>query len=167
MQWCSNLTLISENITNRTSNAGDQTIKIEDYRPTNASSGHKNEIVTYKRNTVVGVGLAKVAGNVRNEYTKEYQKTKESYIEIEGMREDDHSISWLWYTVGGSAGPLKETTLNVSIRIPKDNNISQLTASFEAKPKCFERSLIGNIGHYLMGETPKSLTGGFLVNFKD
>ena len=53
---------------------------------------------------------------------KEFEKTKESYIEIERMRENDRSpISWLWYTFGGSTRP---TTLNVSIRIPEDNNIS-------------------------------------------
>ena len=102
-----------------------------------------------------------MAGNVRDEYTREYEKTKESYIEIEGMREDDHSISWLWYTVGGSAGPLKTTTLNVSIRIPKDNNISQLTASIDAKLKCYQRSVIGSIGHFLIGETPTQLLGRF------
>ena len=167
MQWCSNLTLISEHINNRTSNAGNQTIEIEDYGPTNANFDPNIETTNNKRSTVVDVGVAKVAGNVHNEYTKKSQKSKESYIEIDGMRQDDHSISWLWYTVGDSTGPLKATTLNASLKIPKDDHISQLTVSFKAELKFFERSLIGNIRHFLMGGAKKSLTAIFSVNLED
>ena len=113
------------------------------------------------------VGVAKEAGNVHNEYTKKYQKSKESYIEIESIREDDHSISWLWYTVGDLAGPLKTTISNASLKIPKDNHISQLTASFKARLKFFEKNLIGDIKHFLMGGAKNLVTGRFPLNFED
>ena len=112
-------------------------------------------------------GVPQLGGNLnlRQEYVKEFKKVKESYIEIEGRPEKDGWISWLWYTVGGSAaGPLKTTTLNVSIRIPKDKrDISQLTASVQAKPKCYKKGIIGYMGHILIGETAKSLTDEFCV----
>ena len=131
---------------------------------------HKKQIIRYKETlfgNIENPPVAPLVAVLRKEIGKEYEEIKESFIEIDGLRENDHSIRWMCYTVGSSAGPLKTITLMVSITIPKDNNISQLTASFEARPKCFERNILGNIGRFFLGETAKSLIGNFTINFKD
>lgn len=151
-------------MTNRTSNAGEKAIRIEDYHPTNETLDHKEKLIK-KTNTII-VNPAGVS-SVRKETRKEYDTTKESYIGIDGLREDDHSIRWTCYTVGDSAGPLKTIMASTSIAIPKDNDISQLTASFEARLKYFERNILGNIRRFFMGETAKLLIGNFTVHLKD
>jgi hypothetical protein len=155
-----------------TSNAGEQAIRIEDYHPTNETLEHKEKIVK-KTDTGTIIGnrplaplVAGVSG-VRKEIAKEYDTTKESYIGIDGLREDDHSITWMCYIVGDSAGPLKTIMVSTGITIPKDNDISQLTASFEARLKCFERNILGNIRRFFKGGTAKLLIGNFTVHLKD
>jgi hypothetical protein len=114
--------------------------------------------------------LLPVSGGGHREISKEYIDIRESYIQIDGLREDDHSISWVCYTVGESAKPLKTIELMVSIKIPKETNITQLTASFEARPqwsKLERNTLVGNIGRIFAGEIAKLHSGEFPVHFKD
>jgi hypothetical protein len=109
-------------------------------------------------------------GDIKFGKDSEYDETKESYIGIQALPENDHWIRWMWHTYGNSVGPLKEITLMVSIGLPKEKNISQLKASFEAHAKYFERStIVGNIGRFIMGESAESHTGSFqvTVHFKD
>jgi hypothetical protein len=130
---------------------------------------HTIQLRKIKKLGNLNIGNSSVApldGSVRNEVQKEYDdKTKESYIGIEALPENDHSesIRWRWYTYGNSVGPLKETTLMVSIGFPEDNNISQLTASFEARAKYSERNIVGNIRRIIAGETAEMRTGSFQV----
>jgi len=149
---------------------------IDEYRPTENDSDHKEREIKVRENTVVDgkvtspLDLLPVSGGGHREISREYIDIKESYIQIEGLREDDHSISWVCYTVGESAKPLKTIELMVSIRIPKETNITKLTASFEARPKCFKlegNSLVGNIGRIFAGEVAKLHSGEFPVHFRD
>jgi hypothetical protein len=115
--------------------------------------------------------LAPLVGGVRQEIGEEYDKIKESYIEIDGLPENDHLISWVWCTVGDSesVGPLKTITVTASIMIPKDTKISQLTATFEGRAKCLARNstFLGNIGHFFGGETAELRRKDFTVHFED
>ena len=159
---------LSEQITDRTSNAGNKAIRIEEYHPTKDDLDH-NDIKANVKKTKFVNGQVFTWINGRWEVLEDYVDTKESYIKIEGSRENnDHSISWVCYKVGQRAKPLKTIDLMVSIRTPKESNtITHLTASFEAwlKP---ERNALGNIyGRIFGGEFGKWYRDKFPVHFTD